>query len=189
MNKSEITWTSLVVGGLLLGSLGNSHYSNQMQLRHAEELRNINKLIDTTLTERNNIRVMRERDKRLLETIFGQSMDKYVTASIKVNISAYTASVEECDADPSTTADGTPSRIGLIAISPDLRREFNLRSGQLVVLPPMGVFRIHDSTSDFKRKNTPNPVPIRRTVDILHATKKAALKFGFKKDQTLIYVL
>jgi hypothetical protein len=183
------TITGVVITGLVVGILANSWACQNREDKLRSEVSHINGLLSDAITERDLARQQRDKNKRLLESVFSQDMSKYQTATVSVNISAYTASVEECDEDPSTTADGTPSRVGIIAISPDLRRDFNLSHGQLVVLPPMGIFRIHDSTSDFKRKNTPNPIPITRTVDILHATRKAAIKFGFKKNQTLIYVL
>jgi hypothetical protein len=183
------TVAGTVIVGLVIGLLVNGVHQQNKMMKLDQEKKAINRLLDTAISERDTARYQRLKDKQLLETVFSQDMTKYQTATISVNISAYTASVEECDADPSTTADGTPSRIGIIAISPDLRRDFNLAHGQLVLLPPMGIFRIHDSTSTFKRKNTPNPVPITRTVDILHATRKAAITFGFKKDQKLLYVL
>jgi hypothetical protein len=129
------------------------------------------------------------RDKKLLETIFRQPMDTYHIGEITVTVSAYTASIDETNDNPHQTADMTPSRIGLVAVSQDLYYELGLKKGDTIILPAFGAFRIHDTMSTHKRKNTANPIPIRRSIDILHATKKAAKLFGVKHDQKLYFIM
>lgn len=98
------------------------------------------------------------------------------TYSTDVTITAYSASTRETDDTPELTADLTPSRVGLLAVSCDLINEFGLKFGERVLIPEYGVFEIRDIMNKrFKKR-----------VDILHANRKAALKFG-KREGKLIW--
>lgn len=126
---------------------------------------------------------------RLLAKIFNQDMTNFNTASITITATAYSACAAECNSQPYWTANHTPSRIGLLAISADLEHELGLQLDQLVLLPKYGLFKISDRMSTCKHKNTANPIPIRRTVDILHASAHAAKLFGIDPEIELIYIL
>ncbi len=119
-----------------------------------------------------------ERLVDLLELVFNQPMEDFKVMSIPVTVSAYTASVDECDATPHITANQTPSRIGLIAVSRDILDELGIRRGQTVALPPYGVFMVEDVMNERWT----------RRVDILHVSKKAAKLFGIKKNIQLTWI-
>ena len=112
---------------------------------------------------------------RVLALIFSRDCSKLNLKQLKVTVSAYTASVDECDCTPEVTASMTPSRIGLLAVSRDLLKK--LPFGTKVILGDYGVFTVADVMN--KRYS--------RRVDILHANKKAAKLFGVKSSVTLYY--
>lgn len=130
-------------------------------------------------------RLSRSIAHRLIERTYRlDSVGEEVTyMSLTVTASAYTARAIECDDSPETTADNTPSRIGLLAVSPDLRLEMGLRFGEVVLLmegdEALGVFQIRDSMNS----------RYRRRVDVLHGNVEAARLFGVRKNITLFKVL
>ena len=113
--------------------------------------------------------------EHLAEKVFGIVPDNMF--SIPVEVTAYTASPDETNGEPWLTADMTPSRIGLLAVSRDLLDDVGLTYGQLVILEGLGVFKVRDTMN--KRFS--------RRVDILMAHKKAARLFG-KHTTNLIWV-
>jgi 3D (Asp-Asp-Asp) domain-containing protein len=114
----------------------------------------------------------------LVGEVFKITIDEDFTIySTPVTVTAYTAREEECNSEPWITADGTPSRIGLLAVSRDILTELNLKYGQRVLLQDYGVFEIRDTMN--KRW--------RRRVDILHADPESARRFG-KKDTVLTWI-
>lgn len=116
------------------------------------------------------------RATELLSTIMGIDCTDFIRFSKKVTLSAYTARVEECDATPEVTADLTPSRMGLIALSKDL---FTVLSyGDMVIIPPYGVFKVADRMNDRWTNR----------IDILHANVKAAKLFGVKEHREIIWL-
>ena len=120
--------------------------------------------------------------KVLLSEVFAQPVDTLDRFSTPVAVTAYTARAEECDDTPETTADNTPSRVGIIAMSHDLFRDMNLTFGDRVMVEVagknLGVFEIRDSMN---RRWT-------RRVDILHGNLAAARLFGHNEDGRLIWV-
>jgi 3D (Asp-Asp-Asp) domain-containing protein len=124
-----------------------------------------------------DLQQQKRRDEWLIKQVFGTSEINAIL-STPIEITAYTAREIECDSTPEVTADMTPSRIGLLAISRDLRSELGIQFGQTVVLEGMGVFKVHDLMN--KR--------YRRRVDILHANPKAAELFG-KQKGVLIWII
>ncbi len=139
---------------------------------------------ENALTDRQDI----ERNKLAIKMIFGSEQIDMIF-SIPVTLTAYTATKEECDDHPEITADGTPSRIGIAALSRDLIEEFGLKKGQFILIPELGFFSVfpaNDLLSTHKRKNTAKPIPIRRQVDLLHASKEAARLFG-EREGTLVW--
>ena len=143
----------------------------------------------TKLTQNVELQVELDQRNKLLSKIFNRNMTTFSTASINVTATAYSACAVECNSEPYWTANHTPSRIGLLAISADLEHDLGLQLDQLVLLPKYGLFKIADRMSTHKHKNTANPIPIRRTVDILHASAHAAKLFGIDPEIELIYIL
>ena len=116
-----------------------------------------------------------DRAVNLLSQIMGQDCTDITIFETTVTATAYTAVAEECDSTPEVTANMTPSRIGLLALSRDLLQSIPL--GSRVIIPELGVFVACDKMN--KRFKT--------SIDILHANKKAAKLFG-KKKVTLIWL-
>ena len=122
---------------------------------------------------------------RLISRIFNlDSVPERITSlSMRVTVSAYTARAEECDTTPEVTADMTPSRIGLLAVSPDMISDGHVTYGDTVALIDsgefLGVFVIHDTMN---RRYT-------HRVDILHGNVRAALLFGIRQNVELIRVI
>ncbi|RLG18751.1 hypothetical protein DRN75_00870 [Nanoarchaeota archaeon] len=124
--------------------------------------------------------------RELLSKVFNRDMSNFQTATMDVTLTAYSATVAETNNRPEVTAYMVPSRIGIVAVSRDLEAVFS--PGELILLPNYGLFKIQDRMSTHKHKGT-NPVPITNTIDILHATPKAARLFGVKKHEPLIFIL
>ena len=117
------------------------------------------------------------KNRSLLELIFNRPMTDYSLMSVEgITVTAYSAVPDETDDSPELTADLTDSRIGLLAVSRDMLQY--LSYGQIVILPPYGMFRVSD---------TMNP-RFKNRVDILHASKLAARNFGIHKNMTLYWV-
>lgn len=130
-------------------------------------------LISYVIKERNDLRglvdMLNRENQRYLDVTKELGIDiTKPLLSTTVTISAYSARPEECDATPEVTASGKPSRIGMLAVSRDMRDEIGLKFGQKVWLKGLGQFKVCDLMhSRFKRR-----------VDILHASPEAATLFG-----------
>lgn len=117
-------------------------------------------------------------DRQLLEQVFNQPIQHLQTYTATVTLSAYTASVDETNAEPWITANLTPSRIGLVAVSRDILLLAGLHLGQTILLPPYGAFQIQDVMHERWKMR----------VDILHASKKAARLFGVKENMKMVWI-
>jgi 3D (Asp-Asp-Asp) domain-containing protein len=115
-----------------------------------------------------------DRMRNTLELVFNQPIERGMpTCTIPVTVTAYSAQdAKETNAEFWYTADMSPARVGIIAISRDLQNEVGLKMGQRVLLPNYGVFEIRDLMNKrFKRR-----------VDVLMASRKAANLFGIKEE-------
>lgn len=124
------------------------------------------------------------KQNELLSYAIGQQVNSGTTIYSRiVTLTAYSARKEECNNHPEITANHTPSRVGQVAVSPDLEA-LGLTVGTRIIITGLGtfdingVFPVDDRTSTHKRKNTRHPVPITNTIDILHANPAAAKLFG-----------
>lgn len=138
----------------------------------------------TRQTNTQQLQADRDKAYRLIEKVFRVGTIESLTyAATPVTVSAYTARAGECDSTPEVTADMTPSRIGLLAVSRDLRTEIGLQFGDVVLLADgsdvLGVFQIRDVMN--KR--------YRRRVDILHGNVEAARLFGVRENVTLTWII
>ena len=143
-----------------------------------------NEVVQTKQDQMTRIEEQLTRTNDLIETIFKIEIDEeFSTWSTPVTVSAYTAREEECDSSPETTADMTPSRIGLLAVSRDLIEVMGLKFGDVVMLvdrgASLGVFTISDVM---------NPRWTNR-VDILHGNLAAARLFGVRENVLLVRVV
>lgn len=96
--------------------------------------------------------------------------------TMTVTATAYTAREEECDSQPWVTASGTPSRVGVIAVSRDME-QIGIELGDLVIIKGMGLFRVEDRMN---RRWT-------NRIDILHANLEAARRFA-KREVEVMWV-
>jgi len=105
----------------------------------------------------------------LLTSAFGHEVPvSFEMNHLDVTATAYTAREEECDSTPWVTADGTPSRVGVLAVSRDLLAKYGLRMGQRVIVEGFGLFEIRDKMNARYTKR----------IDLLHANLKAAKRFS-----------
>ncbi|MEB3167884.1 MAG: hypothetical protein VKK97_04040 [Synechococcaceae cyanobacterium] len=112
-----------------------------------------------------------KRDERLLQTVLGSNWDRSKgVISTAVTVSCYSSRRVETDSTPWTTADGSPTRPGIIAISRDLLRDTGIRMGSRVVIEGYGAFEVRDvMNSRWTRR-----------VDIWVADATAAKRHGVK---------
>jgi 3D (Asp-Asp-Asp) domain-containing protein len=110
----------------------------------------------------------------VLSQALGQEYRGQPFNTMSVTATAYTAREEECNSQPWITASGTPSRVGVIAVSRDMEK-LGVRLGDLVIIKGMGLFRVEDRMN--KRWS--------KRVDILHANLKAAKKFAKRKVEIM----
>lgn len=111
----------------------------------------------------------------ILQSIFGYVPQK--AESLRVTVTAYSARPEETNSEPWVTADMSPSRVGMLAVSRDLLHEVGLEYGEVVILEGLGAFKVRDTMNKrFKRR-----------VDILMAHPRAAIMFG-KREAMLTWV-
>jgi 3D (Asp-Asp-Asp) domain-containing protein len=136
----------------------------------------ISKKLEQTIVELEDALEDNSKARRLLSTVFGRDMSSFSLASTTVTVTAYSATESETDDTPDLTADMSNSRIGLIAVSRDMLSYLDY--GQVVVLPPYGIFRVSD---------TMNPRFTHR-VDILHSSKRSAKLFGRHDGKKIIWV-
>ena len=100
----------------------------------------------------------------------------YQKNKIIVKVTAYTASVEECDDTPNITASNKRVKVGYIALSRDIEKDFGYKFGDIIIIQGIGYFIFEDRMH--KRKT--------RQVDIFMLSKASALKFGVKQDIMII---
>jgi 3D (Asp-Asp-Asp) domain-containing protein len=112
----------------------------------------------------------------VLSYAFGQNYSGQPLSTMTVTATAYTAREEECDSQPWVTASGTPSRVGVIAVSRDIE-QIGIQLGDLVIIKGMGLFRVEDRMNR-RWENR---------VDILHANLKAARRFA-KRTVEIMWV-
>jgi 3D (Asp-Asp-Asp) domain-containing protein len=112
--------------------------------------------------------------KDLLSFAVNQDYTDFEFNTLKVTATAYTARKEECNSEPWITASGTPSRVGVIAISRDLER-VGVNLGDFVIVKGMGLFRVEDRMNKRWEKR----------IDILHANLEAARRFSKRKVEIL----
>jgi 3D (Asp-Asp-Asp) domain-containing protein len=113
----------------------------------------------------------------LLEECFGHPVDLQGVRSTSVTLTAYSSTVEQCDATPYLTASDQSVHVGIIAVSDDLMKELGLRFGQRVLIPGYGLFEIQDRM---------HPRWHRR-VDIWQENSEVARRFG-NRPGTIIWI-
>ena len=117
-----------------------------------------------------------EHHEGILSYALGQDYSGQPFRTMTVHATAYTAREEECNSQPWVTASGTPSRVGVIAVSRDIE-QIGIKLGDLVIIKGMGLFRVEDRMN----KRWTN------RIDILHANLKAARRFA-KREVEIMWV-
>ena len=95
---------------------------------------------------------------------------------IPVKVTAYNPVRSQTDSSPLITASNKRVRVGMVALSRDLEREFGFRFGDIVYLYGIGRFVFEDR---MHRRN-------RRHVDILMFNSIEARKFGVKSSYLFV---
>ena len=113
----------------------------------------------------------------ILEDCFGAPVRLDEVRSVPVTLTAYSSTVDQCDATPHVTATNRPVRIGIVAVSDDLRKELGITFGTRVLIPGHGVFEVQDKMNSRWT----------RRVDIWHNDREAAMGFG-KQEGLLIWM-
>lgn len=107
----------------------------------------------------------------LLSACFGSPVKPGHFRTTPVTITAYSSTEDQTDSTPHITASNAPVRVGIVAVSPDLRTRFGISFGQRVLLPGYGVFEVHDLMNPRWRSR----------VDIWESDREAARRFGYQK--------
>ncbi|MFQ6077927.1 MAG: hypothetical protein ACE5NJ_02150, partial [Thermodesulfobacteriota bacterium] len=97
--------------------------------------------------------------------------------AIPVKVTAYNPVGSQTDSSPLITASNKRVRVGMVALSRDLEREFGFRFGDTVYLNGLGRFVFEDRMHRRKRRH----------VDILMLNPVDARRFGVKSSY--LYVL
>jgi 3D (Asp-Asp-Asp) domain-containing protein len=95
---------------------------------------------------------------------------------IPVKVTAYNPVRSQTDSSPLITASNKRVRVGMVALSRDLEREFGFRFGDIVNLDGIGRFVFEDRMNRRKRRH----------VDILMFNPIEARKFGVKSSYLFV---
>lgn len=96
---------------LLLVSIGTSSFAPAAQAATALEARPFVQVTTNVTSDPSSVKVQKTDEKSMP---VAQEETKPVK-TIKIDMTAYTSSVEECDSDPFTAADGTQTYFGMVA--------------------------------------------------------------------------
>ena len=92
--------------------------------------------------------------------------------AVPVKVTAYNPVRSQTDSSPLITASNKPVRVGMVALSRDLEREFGFTFGDTIYLYGIGRFVFEDRMHRRKRRH----------VDILMFNPMEARKFGVKSS-------
>jgi len=160
-----------LLGGTLKGVYQQKRIAGQVAANqnaaHQAELEAKQELIEAQAAKINQL-------KQIVSQAMLQEYSDQPLASLKVTATAYSAREKECNAQPWVTASGTPSRVGVIAVSRDLE-ELGVNLGDFVIVKGMGLFRVEDRMNKRWKKR----------IDILHANAEAARIFAKRKVEIM----
>jgi len=153
-----------LIGGTLKGVYRQERFAEKVAAHnaasHKAELTAKQELIEAQAAKIDQL-------KQIVSQAMLQEYSDQPLETLKVTATAYSARKEECNAQPWITASGTPSRVGVVAVSRDLE-ELGVQLGDFVIIKGMGLFRVEDRMNKRWRKR----------VDILHANVEAARRFA-----------
>ena len=119
----------------------------------------------------------KEQIKIVYKEIINPISEPFTFYKIKCNITGYNPTVEQCDDTPNITASNKAVRLGMVAVSRDLEKLYNLRFGDYVFIEHLGLFEFQDRLH--KR--------IKNTIDILCWNKQTAYKLT-NSGQTVYFI-
>lgn len=109
-------------------------------------------------------------DNQTMLEFLEKRLDVLKEEVIRVKVTGYSPTVEECDDDPYITAFNKRVKTGSIAISRDLERDLGWKLGDMVHLHGLGTFEVWDRM----------PSKWNRRVDIFFFDTDEAKAFGVK---------
>ena len=118
-----------------------------------------------------------QQTRDILDNVFGQPVEPDELQTVQVTITAYSSTVDQCDSTPYIAASNKPVRVGTLALSRDLLKEFGIEYGQRVLIPGYGIFEVRDTMN----------ARWQRRVDIWESDRQAARMFG-KQQGKLIWM-
>jgi len=136
---------------------------------------NLTKEIDELECQIVELQYKLEDDKNII-------IDKIMETLAKAEISAYPSLVKYTDNDPFIMSSGKRVYYGAVAVSPDLEHDYNLKFGDIIIVPGIGRFTFEDRTAQGDRWKG------RYIVDIWMPSEREAIEFGRKKDTPIIIV-
>jgi len=160
-----------MVGGTLKGIYQQKRMEQQVasynDVTHQAELEAKQSMIEAQAAKIEQL-------KQIVSQALAQEYIDQPLESMQVTATAYSARKEECNAQPWITASGTPSRVGVVAVSRDLE-ELGVQLGDFVIIKGMGLFRVEDRMNKRWKKR----------IDILHANVEAARIFSKRKVEIM----
>jgi 3D (Asp-Asp-Asp) domain-containing protein len=117
---------------------------------------------------RQDIQKLNEDVQELIQRIEVQKAFVQTLETVDAVITAYSPTEDQCDSDPLITASMTKVRIGIVALSRDLEKDYNLKFGDIVYIYGLGPFKFQDRMHKRWKKK----------VDVFMWSRKDALQFG-----------
>jgi 3D (Asp-Asp-Asp) domain-containing protein len=106
--------------------------------------------------------------QELIQKIEEQEAFVKTLETVDAVITAYSPTKDQCDSDPLITASMTKVRVGIVALSRDLEKEYNLKFGDIIYIHGMGPFKFQDRMHKRWTKK----------VDVFMWSRKDAIQFG-----------
>lgn len=124
--------------------------------------------------DRANAELMKINSK--LSTLSTELKSFNKSRTIPVTLTAYSPTPDQCGPDPFTTASGEKVRTGIVALSRDIEKEYNLKFGDKIKIIGLGVFEFQDRMHRKWKKK----------VDIFLWERRKAIEFGKRQGKIKI---
>ena len=95
----------------------------------------------------------------------------------KCTITGYNPTTNQCDSTPNITASNKIVRLGMVAVSRDLEKKYDLKFGDYVFIEDLGLFEFQDRLNK----------KIKNTIDVLCWNRKTAYKLT--KKQSIVHFI
>jgi 3D (Asp-Asp-Asp) domain-containing protein len=117
---------------------------------------------------RQDIQKLNEDVQELIQKIEKQEAFVRTLETVDAVITAYSPTEDQCDSDPLITASMARVRVGIVALSRDLEKKYNLKFGDIVYIYGLGPFHFQDRMHKRWTKK----------VDVFMWSRQEALQFG-----------